>query len=134
MSDARVYLAVLPCAPAALLRGEDLDPSAVAAHAVTAALRAALPDAEEEELEYEALWEAAAECAQRVLVAAVDLPAAQVAWTGDELRPSAVRCAAPIRGDAVVSWHVALASDDADAELSWYDASELHEVARLAGA
>lgn len=132
MTERRVYLALSEEAPARLLDGAGLDPSRFAAHAVTPALRSALPSVDEEELEYEALWEAAAACPGRVIVAAVDLPADAVKWLGDEERPSAVTCGVEIGQTDVVSWHVSLDGDDDDAELSWYDASETAEVAGLA--
>lgn len=132
MSESRVYLALAEDAPARLLDGERLDPSVFTAHAVTPALRAALPAVDEEELEYEALWEAAAACPGRPLVAAVDVATSTVTWLGDVDRPSAVTCGSDVGQPDIVSWHVALDGDDDDAELSWYDASETVEVARLA--
>lgn len=132
MTESRVYLSLSEQAPALLLEGARLDSSQFTAHAVTTALRAALPSVDEEELEYEALWEAAAGCPGRALVAAVDLPDTAVAWLGEQERPSAVACSVEVGQTDIVSWHVALEGDDDDAELSWYDASETAEVARLA--
>lgn len=133
MSETRVYLALDEDVPALLLDGGTLAPERFTAHAVTAALRGALPAVDEEELEYEALWEAAASCPGRALVAAVDVPADAVTWLGDDQHPSLVSCSVEVGQHNLVSWHVALEGDDDDAELSWYDASETPEVSRLAG-
>ncbi len=131
MTESRVYLSLAREAPAHLLQGSALGPAQFSAHAVTAALRSALPVMDEEELEYEALWEAAAGCPGRALVAAVDVSTQAVTWLGDEARPSAVACGVDVGQADLVSWHVALEGDDDEAELSWYDASETGEVARL---
>ncbi len=112
------------------------------AYAVTDLVRAAFPGQDEEELEYDAMCVAAesvpvgapdGEQPASVLVVAADLPAAQV---HDVVSPAAdpgpvpaqeayaVEFGAPLRPRQVVSVHVQDAADP-DAELLWYDVSEL---------
>lgn len=132
-----------------------LDLSPRGAHAVTAALAAALPDEDEEGLEYSAHLAAADDTLaliavsptieRRRLVLTVEVPdEAVVAAVGDVtvLSPSAVDLVVPVPGAVVVCGHVdepdavsdveaTLAGDDAAVErlverdLLWYDASEL---------
>ena len=139
--------------------GEDpLGPQVFEAHAVTSALRLALPDCDDEELEYVAMTAAAQDSVQwlrgetpsRRLVFAVDAEVVPV--VGGE--PSAVEVDVAIPGD-VVAFHVddadaastvraawvavvtgegdeaALLERCADHELLWFAASELDQVMRI---
>jgi len=129
-------------------------------HAVTAALRAALPDEDDEGLEFAAqlmaaddsfeLLRAAAAAAPRLrVVASVDVPDAQVEDVSDDDdgAPSLVRIARPVGRSEIACVHVdepavaadvaaALAGDASavervdDADLLWYDASEVAQIPR----
>ncbi len=129
-----------------------------AAHAVTAALRAALPDEDDEGWEFVAQLVAADEslallaerpAAPRLrLVLAADVPDESVAPDDDpDAEVTAVRIATGVPADAVVCAHVdepaaaadvaAAAAGDEDAlrrleerDLLWYDASELTRIPR----
>lgn len=144
----RIYL------PATLLELDarvGLTPRVV--HAVTRALRAAVPDEDEEGLEYLAQLLAADDSlallaglpagAQRRVVVAADVPDAVIdALPDDDSAPSAVRLTATVGWDDVACAHVdepaaradvaAAAAGDAEAlerledrDLLWYDVSEL---------
>lgn len=143
-------------APRLLPPGSDL-------HAVTDALRADFPDADDEELEYLAMTAAAQRSVEQVdiegpygrVVLAVDVDSVEAARSED---PTVVRVTGQVLLSDVVSAHVdsedaapdvfaartasddpARDADDAlarclDHELGWYAASELDEVvARAAG-
>ncbi|WP_448059580.1 DUF6912 family protein [Cellulomonas hominis] len=127
-------------------------------HAVTALLRAELPDEDEEGLEYAALLAAADDSLLRVAhrpavpqlraVVSVDVPDTLVAPVADEdAAPSAVELADALPAGAVVCAHVdeppaaqlvarALTGDEsavealAEADLLWYDVSELGSIPR----
>ncbi|NCT91377.1 hypothetical protein GXB85_10490 [Cellulomonas sp. APG4] len=146
----RIYL------PSSLdeLSASDLAPRVV--HAVTSGLRAALPDEDEEGLEYAAQLLAADDsldrpgAGDRRVVVAADVPEALVESledADDGTAPSAVRLTARVTWDAVACAHVdeaaaepdvraARGGDDAAAErlaerdLLWYDVSELAGLAR----
>lgn len=124
-------------------------------HAVTAALRAELPDEDEEGLEYAAQLLAADDSLDRLegtaaprrrVVVAVDVPEAVVEAVDDPHAPSVVRLTTTVGWDDVACAHVdeaaaeedviaALAGDDdaverlADRDLLWYDATELDRLA-----
>ncbi len=124
-------------------------------HAVTSALRAALPDEDEEGLEYAAQLLAAddsldrldgSDAPRRRVVVAADVPEAVVEAVDEPHAPSVVRLTTPIGWDDVACAHVdeagavddvvaALAGDDeavdrlADRDLLWYDVSELDRLA-----
>lgn len=112
------------------------------AYAVTAAVRAVDPGADEEELEYEALTVASASPeatagGARIVVAAADLPERLVQDAPDVGDGYGVRVA-EVALSAVVAFHVGDAvdahrgsgevNDAAEAELSWYDVTELDAV------
>lgn len=149
----RIYL------PSSLdeLSASDLAPRVV--HAVTSGLRAALPDEDDEGLEYAAQLLAADDSLDRLdrpgagdrrVVVAADVPEALVeslVGEEDETAPSAVRVTAHVAWDAVACAHVdeaaaegdvraARAGDDAalerlaERDLLWYDVSELASLAR----
>ena len=127
-------------------------------HAVTPGLRAALPDEDEEGLEYAAQLLAADDCLERLadvvaaprrrVVITVDVPEAVVDAVDDAHAPSVVRLTTTVGWDDVACAHVdeadaeadvvaALGGDDdamerlAERDLLWYDASELgHLTAR----
>lgn len=130
MTETRAFIGVAPQTPEQMGATGVVAPAGARVHLVTDALRAALEGIGEEDLEYEAMWEAAADCPGRVVVAAVDVPAPAVTLTAGEERPSAAAVEVEVTAARLVSWHVAVDAD-ADAELSWYDASETVEVARL---
>lgn len=124
-------------------------------HAVTAALRAALPDEDEEGLEYAAQLLAADDSLDRLehaagprrrVVVAADVPEAVVDAVDDPHAPSVVRLTTHLAWDDVACAHVdevaaeadvtaALGGDDqaterlADRDLLWYDVSELDRLA-----
>lgn len=124
-------------------------------HAVTSALRAALPDEDEEGLEFAAQLLAAddslerlegADAPRRRVVVAADVPEAVVEAVDDPHAPSVVRLTTPVSWEDVACAHVdepaatddvaaALAGDEAAAErladrdLLWYDVSELERLA-----
>ncbi|WP_043503163.1 DUF6912 family protein [Georgenia sp. SUBG003] len=141
----------------------DLDsPTGIAprwAHAVTAALRAELPDEDDEGLEMAATLAAADESVRliaadgsvpRRVVVAADVPddAVEIPEVlGEEQLPTAVEVVSPVPWGTVVSVHVderaaasdvraAAAGDDdaleraADRDLLWYDVVELDDLRR----
>lgn len=151
----RIYL---PSTPSEL-RGTGLPARLV--HAVTPALRAALPDEDEEGLEYAAqllaaddsveLLAAAPGTSPRRVVVAADVPESLVTAVADPHAPSVVELTTDIGWDDVACAHVdeadaerdvrsAADGDDdagerlADRDLLWFDVSELPDLARrLAG-
>lgn len=152
----RIYL---PATLAELDTSSGLSPRVV--HVVTAALRAALPDEDEEGLEYAAQLLAADDSLDllaglpagrlRRVVVAADVPDDLVeSLDDDDHAPSAVRLVAGVGWSDVACAHVderaaeqdvvaALAGDDdaaerlADRDLLWYDSTELPGLARGAG-
>jgi hypothetical protein len=140
MSRVRIYLP---------LSGTDLDRLAAGkpltlatGHAVTVRLASATPGADVEELEYAAFLDAAAaagrmrgraQTARRVIAAADVAPDAVTEPALPQGRtPAEVSLSAPIPVRAIVSFHVDEhegGSDDAD--LLWFDASELVSVRAL---
>ncbi|STD06837.1 Uncharacterised protein [Dermatophilus congolensis] len=131
MGEVRVFIGVGQEVPAAVAQGGTLLAAGGRAHMLTPTLSAVFPEHDEEDLEYEALWEAAADCPGRIAVAAADVPAAWVSEQPEEDALGHVVVSAEIPLSAVVSWHIELAEDGPDDELSWYDVTETHEVARL---
>ncbi len=146
----RIYL---PATPAELADPTGLSPRVV--HAVTPALRAALPDEDEEGLEFAAQLLAADDSLDlldparpRRVVVAADVPDDAVAPLGDDdAVASAVRLVTPVTWEDVACAHVdepgaaqdvtaALAGDEDAAErlverdLLWYDVTELAALAR----
>lgn len=155
----RIYLPATLDELAALVvsakRPAALDLAPRGAHAVTAALAAALPEEDDEGLEYSAhlaaaddtlaLIAASPEIERRRLVLTVEVPdEAVVAAVGDVtvLSPSAVDIVVAVPGATIVCGHVdeleavhdveaTLAGDDpaverlVERDLLWYDASEL---------
>jgi len=127
-------------------------------HAVTAALRAVLPDEDEEGLEFAALLAAADDALLRVaarpdaprlrLVLSLDVPEADVtALDDDERAPSAAQLRIAVRRGDIVCAHVDEPAASADVEraaagdpgaterlddrdLLWYDATELSAIPR----
>lgn len=149
----RIYL---PATLDELASPEGLEPRLV--HAVTPALRSALPGEDEEGLEYAAqllaaddsldLLERAGSGARRRIVVAADVPedAVEPVEDGPDQAPSAVRLTTPVVWDDVACAHVdepeaegdvlaALDGDSAAAErlaerdLLWYDRTELSRLA-----
>ena len=141
----RIYL---PSSFAELDQGRGLAPRLV--HAVTPALRAALPDEDEEGLEFAAQLLAADDSLERLgaavpprrVVITADVPEAVVDSVEDAHAPSVVRLTTTIGWDDVACAHVdekaaeadvtaTLGGDDeaaerlAERDLLWYDASEL---------
>ena len=148
----RIYL------PATLDELDLTDLPARRGHAVTAALRSALPDEDDEGLEFAAQLAAADDSLEHLathpdapqlrLVVSVDVPDAAVEpVTDDEDVPSAIELVSPVAQADVICVHVdelgaradveaALAGDEAagerldDADLLWYDATELAQIPR----
>lgn len=145
----RIYL---PSSLTELADPDGLSPRVV--HAVTPALRAALPDEDEEGLEFSAQLLAADDSLEllaggvprRVVVAADVAEDAVVPLGDDDAVPSAVRLVVPVSWDEVACAHVdepdaadevsaALGGDEEAAErlverdLLWYDVSELAGLA-----
>lgn len=136
----RVYLPATTGSLAALVAHRRLD--ATLATAVTADLRAALPGCDEEELELEALLDAAElslelvgrdpEAAARRVVVAADLPTGSTV-PAPEQGVAVVRLRAPVLFDAVASVHVdepsaaaaVLAGQVEDLDLLWYAPQEI---------
>lgn len=142
------------------LAGREVEIAGRAAQAVTQRARLALPEDDEEELEYAAMWWAAESPAAasspaeslgpqssagpsadgRVVVAALDVPQSWVRAVGgeDPDRGFEVAVEAPLPRRCLVALHVdeSQPSQDAESEpeseLSWYDAGELAQVAGLA--
>lgn len=134
----RVYLpATLPGVARLLAVGRVAGPSA--AHAVTPALRADHPDADLEELEYDALLAAAAEAlplldhdptaARRRVVLAADVPDPSVT-PRPGAGPTAVLVGTDVPLDRIVSAHVDEAGADPheDPDLLWYATQELSDL------
>ena len=152
----RIYL---PSTLAELAVKGGLSPRRV--HAVTPALRSALPDEDEEGLEYAAQLLAADDSLERLdgttptgrrrVVVAADVPEAVVDSVEDDEAhaPSAVQLTTSVGWDSVACAHVdepaaerdvvaALGGDDSamerlsERDLLWYDASELERLAAKA--
>ena len=132
----RVFVAIGETGLRALAQEGRLVGSDVRASAVTPTVRQAFPADDEEELEYDALQVAAELTAQerpgeRIVVAAVDVDPEHV----EEVPPGAgvdgfeVRIRSDIPATRVRSVHAAERGGDAEAELLWYDASELTALA-----
>lgn len=149
MNDVRVFVGVAPQVPATVVAGGEVAPAGARVHLVTHALRSVFEqmegvEADEEDMEYEAMWEAAGDCPGRPVVAALDVPAAQVTPEGGN-QPSAALVSEALSVARLVSWHVLVdeegtqgtagadGADGEEEELSWYDATETAEVARLLG-
>ncbi len=138
----RVYLPVSTSAMTAMERDRELGGDPAVGFAVTEALTASLPSAEDEEgQEYASLQEAAAYAADHGLrvIAAADLDIHQIEQTAtldagapDVLARVEVLDGVPRR--RIVSLHVLDPVDERDPagdfELSWYDVTELAEVLR----
>lgn len=146
----RIYV---PATLAEVDPARGLEPRLV--HAVTAALRAVLPDEDEEGLEFAAQLLAADDSLDRLegtdaprrrIVIAADVPEAVVEPVDDPHAPSVVRLTTTVGWDDVACAHVdeaaaeddvvaALAGDDdaverlAERDLLWYDVSELDRLA-----
>lgn len=128
----RAYTSIERAQLAALRSSGSFRPGQV--FAVTAQVEALAPGAGEELHEHLATQFAAASAvADPVVVAAVDLAPGRVAVA--EGAPGLVTCEGSIGRQDVVCFLVAdpgaRVSDDADLELSWYDAGEMESVAAL---
>jgi hypothetical protein len=145
----RIYL---PATLADLDTSRGLEPRLV--HAVTSALRAALPDEDEEGLEYAAQLLAADDSLERIgatgatprrVVVTADVPEAVVEAVEDPHAPTVVRLTAQVAWEAVACAHVDEAAAEADVtaaaagdeeaidrlddrDLLWYDVSELDRL------
>lgn len=138
----RVYLSVTADQLTRLAGGGELGPAPLRGHAVTARLGRPRTAADSEELEHEA-WLAAAEGAAsaaasgsgqpaRRVIAAADIDGALVTESvaGDV---SAVEVLAPIPLRRVVSFHIDEEPGGDEADLLWFDVTELSDVLALLG-
>jgi hypothetical protein len=140
----RVFVPLTP----ELLRLLDTDgavPSPLAAFSVTSELRMAMPGADQEDLEYAALCDAAdappgfGPGSWRLVAAAdvvtpaplVELPAPPADSPIQSSVESSIDLTAPLALAEVASFHVAEPGAAQDQELSWYDVSELAVVLAL---
>ncbi len=141
MRQTRVYLplssaAVVRLAATRVVAGPD-----ITAYAVTQELERANPGADEEDLEYLALGAAAEAAAtirehpaDRRVVLAADVEPAWVERPHTSGPSSQVRLTEDVPLRLVVSFHVdeaGAAPGPGEADLLWYDATELDEVARM---
>lgn len=143
MSLTRIYVPLTPAMVRALAESREIAPAPVPAHAVTQRLERALPSADEEVREYAAMSDAAeaagalsAGSVVRRVVVAADVDSAWVdarRGEGSEVL-STVEVTEPVPLRLVASFHVDEVPGQGDDELLWYDATELAEVVRLAGA
>lgn len=104
------------------------------AYAVTRAVAAELADDDEEEREYDALLECAAEAGRlagdsRRVVAAADVDDRYV--TEVEGGYAEVDLTTPVPLARVVAFHVDETTDHSDEDLLWYDVTELDDVVAL---
>jgi hypothetical protein len=132
----RVYLA-LTLADLDTLAGPTGAVAQPTAYAVTAALRRAAPDADEEELEYAALTQAATAAGERRgadlvrrVVGAADVDRAVLQEVGDPQEAARITLRAAVPRPAFVSLHVD-ENPGGDEELLWYDITELDVVRGL---
>lgn len=141
MTQTRVYLP-LTGADVRALRTAGRLASPIRAHAVTPALeREHPPSSLEEELEYDALCDAAAVASElaptgtRRVIAAADVESVRVAAParGDEGVSSAVEVTGVVELGRIASFHVDERPGGNDEDLLWYDVTELDEVIRLLG-
>jgi hypothetical protein len=142
MPIARVYLPLTAAQLAELASRGELAGDRVRAYAVTPGLADSFPGADEEELEYAALRDASD--AARALrgpgqthrvIAAADVDAALLHVPDDAAGdvPSRQDVQGPVALRRVASFHVDEAPTD-DADLLWYDVTEIDEVVRLSTA
>lgn len=136
MTQTRVYLPLTAADVRALADGATV--GANGGYAVTAALRAAQPSADEEEYEFAALTEAAAAATGlaaggRRVVAAADVDAEIVDdVSGPEPdTPAQIQLIASVPLRRVVSFHVDEHPGSGQEDLLWYDVTELDEVVHL---
>lgn len=129
-APARVYLALTRAELVDLSSGGSLGASRPA-HAVTAALRAAWPDGDDEQWEYAALMAAAADArdrpagsgSRRRLVLAADLPAREASSADDpqQSTPPATSDGARCRR----SWSTPRQGVDDEEDLAWFATQEV---------
>lgn len=139
MTQARIYLPLLPEAVRRLAADREVGPAPVAAFGVTGRIERADPTGLEEEWEYAALTEAVDAAAllqgtavAKRVVAAADVDPAVVSADGTRDALGAVTVSAPVALRQVVSFHVdEEAGNQGMEDLLWYDATELDEVLRL---
>lgn len=127
----RTYLPLDADELRALEEAGALPERARSAFAVTDRLRAALPNEDDEGLEYLATQDAATDAAARGLrvIASVDVDDDEVTERSEADAASAVQIAGAPPRRRIASFHVLDPAGerdvDADLELSWYDATEL---------
>ena len=137
MPQTRVYLPLTPAQLRALAEHREIAPAPLLAHAVTTApVRLGSRASDPEELEHLA-WsaaaaqarEAAGESTRRVIASAdVDSSAVQA---GAEPGTSLVMVTEPVLARWVASFHVDEEPGGEDADLLWYDATELDAAVAL---
>lgn len=139
MTQARIYLPLLPEAVRRLAADREVGPAPVAAFGVTGRIERADPTGLEEEWEYAALSEAVDAAAElqgttvaKRVVAAADVDPGVVSPDGTRDALGAVTVSVAVALRQVVSFHVdEEAGNQGMEDLLWYDATELDEVLRL---
>ncbi len=126
----RAFVPTDPAGLAILVAGGRL-PAPLAAHAATEALRAAWPEADQEQAEYAALMAAAAasrtEPGARRHVLAVDTPRVS---PGEEDDPTSVTLSVDLSLSDVAAAHVDLVEGaDGDDDLAWFATQEISHLA-----
>lgn len=130
----RLYVPLTPQDVTSVVQASDITPDVV--YAVTSDLVDLAPQADGEEHEHLATQFAAASCAGRIVVGVFDVrgDAAELPAAPSRV-PGAATPNAPVSGRDLVCFLVGdeevTVSEDADVELSWYDATEAADVARL---
>ena len=134
----RVYVGLTAAELERMAEAGSIGTDGVRARAVTAAVRDAFPDDDEESLEYCALWVAAENLARShdggsVVVAAADVPDGWVVPAAIDVAHDAyeVLIERSVPRSRVVALHVQEDEAGPDDELSWYDVSELDVVRHL---
>ncbi len=135
----RIYVPLDEAALTMLRNRREIGPAPVQAHAVTSAHDRAGLTTDDEALEYAALLAAAAQAdgmrpgAGRRVVAAADVEPALVEEVPDDDVATRIEVDAPVPLRRIVSFHVdEVPGGVEDADLLWYDVTEVEEVIALA--
>ena len=142
MAAVRVYVPLSTSTLADLANAGELGAERVRAYAVTPGLAESYPGADEEELEFAALQDASdaaralrGEGQTHRVIAAADVDEATLLVADDAAGDVVSRqdLRGPVARRRVASFHVDEAPTD-DADLLWYDVTEIDEVLRLSRA